>query len=178
MVFNTFPFEPPKYEIILVYREVPGFFEITDRPSPSPLSLPGALFHRRPPYAARAPAAKWTRGNLSTPPGPPLGTSSRAHESQTPPRAATTPRPAQRRCLLRPLAVESPRAKSTAPRRHIPHPGAPWPIKTPRTPPSRPFSSFFFLPPLRHGRRDPALADRLAQPHIAPSDHRNSFATS
>src|SRR6185369_1423448 len=40
------------------------------------------------------------------------------------------------------------------------------------------FSPFFLLPPLRHGRRDPALADRLAQPHIAPSDHRNSFATS
>jgi hypothetical protein len=49
-------------------------------------------------------------------------------------RAATTPRPAQRRCLLRPLAVEPPRTKSTAPSHSIPHPGALWPIKTPRTP--------------------------------------------
>ena len=93
-------------------------------------------------------------------------------------RAATTPRPAQRRCLLRPLAVEPPRTKSTAPSHCIPPPGAPWPIKTPSTPQSRPFFPFFLLPPLRHGRRDPARADRLAQPHIAPSDHRSSFATS
>ena len=148
------------------------------------LSLsPGALFSRRPPYAAGGLRPPRARGQMD--PGkplsatwPPLGTSSRAHASQTPPRAATTPRPAQRRCLLRPLAVEPSRTNSTAPSHSIPHTGALWPIKTPRTPQSRPFSSFFFLPPLRHGRRDPALADRLAQPHIAPSDHRNSFATS
>ena len=112
--------------------------------------------------------------HLARPLAPP-----RAHTRPRPfPEPPRHPRPAQRRCLLHPLAVESPRAKSTAPSHCIPSPGAPWPIKTPSTPQSRPFSPFFLLPPLRHGRRDPALADRLAQPHIAPSDHRNSFATS
>jgi len=135
---------------------------------------------RTPPvdFVHRAPAAKWTRGSLSAPPGPPLGTSSRPHASQAASRAATTPPPCAAPLPLRPLAVVRPWPKSTAPSRSIPHPGARWPIKTHRTPQTRPFFPFFLLPPLRHGRRDPALADRLAQPHIAPSDHRNSFATS
>ena len=148
------------------------------------LSLsPRCSVSRRPPYAAGGLRPPRARGQMD--PGkplsatwPPLGTSSRAHASQTPPRAATTPRPAQRRCLLRPFAVESPRAKSTAPRHHFPRPGTPWPIRTPRAPSSRTFSSFFLLPPLRHGRRDPARADQLTQPYIAPSDHRSSFVTS
>ena len=88
-----------------------------------------------------------------------------------------TPRHAPRRCPLRPLAVMRPGPKSTASRRYSPHPGAPWPIKTPRAPPSRAFSSFFLLPPFRHGRRDLARADRLRQPYIVPSNHRSSFST-
>jgi len=94
---------------------------------------------------------------------PPLGTPSRAHASQAAPRAATTPPPCAAPLQLRPLAVES-----TAPSHYIPHPGAPWPIKTPSTPQSRPFPPFFLLPPLRHGRRDPALPDQLAQPTLPP----------
>src|SRR6185436_7544317 len=149
-------------------------------PSLSPPACSVRAARRTPPvdFVHRAPTAKWTRGNRLAPPGPPLGTSSRAHASQAAPRAATTPPPCAAPLQLRPLAVELPRAKSTAPSHCIPPPGAPWPIKTPSTPQSRPFSPFFLLPPLRHGRRDPALADRLAQPHIAPSDHRNCFATS
>ena len=151
--------------------------------SPS-LSSRLALFRRRLPYAAGGPRPRRARGQMDpgsppAPPGPPIGTFPRAHASQTRSRAAT--RTQAMRSAARPLrqpAVESSRAKSTAPRRYSPRPGALWPIKTPRTPPSRAFSPFFLLPPLRHGRRDPALADRLAQPHIAPSDHRNSFATS
>ena len=145
--------------------------------------LSGALFRaarRTPPvdFVHRAPAAKWTRENPLAPPGPPLGTlhaHTRPRRAPEPPRH---PRHAPRRCPLRPLTVVHPGPKSTTPSHYSPHPGAPWPIKTPRTPPSRPFSSFFLLPPLRHGRRDPARADRLTQPCIAPSDHRNSFATS
>src|SRR6185503_11976823 len=108
----------------------------------------------------------------------PLGTSSRAHASQAAPRAATTP-PALRRAAAAPLARRhAPLTQIDRPQSLHPSPGAPWPIRTPRAPPSRPFFPFFLLPPLRHGRRDPAVADRLAQPHIAPSDHRNSFTTS
>ena len=149
-------------------------------PSLSPPACSVRAARRTPPvdFVHRAPAAKWTRGNLSTPPGPPLGALPRPHASQAASRAATTPPPCAAPLPLRPLAVDSPRAKSTAPSHSIPHPGALWPIKTHRTPQSRPFFPFFLLPPLRHGRRDPALADRLAQPHIAPSDHRSSFATS
>jgi len=149
-------------------------------PSLSPPACSVRAARRTPPvdFVHRAPAAKWTRGNLSTPPGPPLGALPRPHASQAAPRAATTP-PAMRRAAAAPPARRRlARAKSTAPSHSIPHPGALWPIKTPRTPQSRPFFPFFLLPPLRHGRRDPALADRLAQPHIAPSDHRSSFATS
>ena len=40
-----------------------------------------------------------------------------------------------------------------------------------------PFSSFFLLPPLRHGRRDLARVDRPPQPYIIPSNHRSSFST-
>jgi len=150
-------------------------------PSLSPPACSVRAARRTPPvdFVHRAPAAKWTRGSLSAPPGPPLGTSSRPHASQAASRAATTPPPCAAPLPLRPLAVESPRAKSTAPRHHFPRPGTPWPIRTPRAPPSRAFSSFFLLlPPLRHGRRDPARADRLTQPYIVPSDHRSSFATS
>jgi len=60
---------------------------------------------RTPPvdFVHRAPAAKWTRGSLSAPPGPPLGTSSRPHASQAASRAATTP-PAMRRAAAAPPA--------------------------------------------------------------------------
>ena len=183
LVFNTFSFELSKSEIFLVYREVPGFSKIADIPSPPSLSSRFLCFARRPPYAASGPRPRRVRGQMDPgkPPaslGLPLGTSPRSHASWAPCRADTTPRHAQRRCPLRPLAVESPRAKSTAPRRYSPRPGAPWPIGTPRIPPSCGFSSFLLLPPLRHGRRDLARADRLPQPYIVPSDHRSSFATS
>ena len=62
-------------------------------PSLSPPACSVRAARRTPPvdFVHRAPAAKWTRGNLSAPPGPPLGTSSRAHASQALSRAATTP---------------------------------------------------------------------------------------
>jgi hypothetical protein len=159
------------------------FSEIAKEP-PSPSLSPGWLcFARRSPYAAGGLRPSCAHGQMD--PGKPFNATWPAPwhllaRTRVPgrSRAATTPRPAQRRCLLRPLAVESPRAKSTTPSHYIAHPGALWPIKTPRNPRSRPFFLFFLLPPLRHGRRDPARADRLAQPHIAPSDHRRSFSTS
>ena len=130
---------------MLVYRKVPGFSEIAEKPL-SPSLSPGLLCFGRPPAVRR----RWTSSTARPRPNgpgeslsatwPPLGTSSRAHASQTPPRAATIPRPTQHCCLLRSLAVETPRAKSTAHSHYIPHPGAPWPIKTPRTPPSHAFS--------------------------------------
>ena len=139
-----------------------------------------------PPPAVRR---RWTSSTVRPRPNGPGETSPRhlarplapshAHTRPRPlPEPPRHPQPCAAPLPLRPLAVDSPRAKSTAPSHSIPHPGALWPIKTPRTPQSRPFFPFFLLPPLRHGRRDPALADRLAQPHIAPSDHRSSFATS
>ena len=166
---TRFHLSPPNRRKISL-RKGPWIFR-NRRKAPISISLSRlALF--RPPPAVRRP------GSPSAPPGCLLA----------PPHAPTRPRhlpappqhpwPAQRRCLLRPLAVESPRAKSTAPRHHIPRPGTPRSIRTPRAPPSRPFSSFFLLPPLRHGRRDPARADRLTQPYIVPSDPRSSFATS
>ena len=148
-------------------------------PSLSPPAYSVRAARRTPPvdFVHRAPTAKWTQGSLSAPPGPPLGTPSRAHASQTLSRAATTP-PAGAAPLPPPPARRRvAQGQIDRPRHHFPRPGAPWPIRTPRAPPSRAFSSFL-LPPLRHGRRDPALADRLAQPHIAPSDQRNSFAIS
>src|SRR6185503_11994078 len=62
-------------------------------PSLSPPACSVRAARRTPPvdFVHRAPTAKWTRGNRLAPPGPPLGTSSRAHASQTPSRAATTP---------------------------------------------------------------------------------------
>src|SRR6185312_5959709 len=118
--------------------------------SPS-LSSRLALFLRRPPYAAGglvhgASAAKWTWGALQRHLARPLALSHAHKRPRRAPEPPRHPRHAQRRCPLRPLAVESPRANSTAPRRYSPHPGAPWPISTPRTPPSRGFSSFL-LPP-------------------------------
>ena len=167
----------------MVCRKIPGISEIAETPL-SPSLSPGLLcFGRRLPYAAgglRPPCARGQMdpGSPSAPPGCLLAPP-HAHTRPRPlPEPPRHPRPAQRRCLLRPLAVESPRAKSTTPSHCIPPPGAPWPIKTPRTPQSRPFFPFFLLPPLRHGRRDPARADWLTQPYIAPSDHRSSFATS
>ena len=116
-------------------------------PSLSPPACSVRAARRTPPvdFVHRAPTAKWTQGSLSAPPGPPLGTPSRAHASQAAPRAATTPPPCAAPLQLRPLAIKSPRAKSTAPSHCIPPPGAPWPIKTPSTPQSRPFSPL--LPP-------------------------------
>ena len=75
--------------------------------SPS-LSFPACSVRaarRTPPvdFVHRAPTAKWTRGNLSTPPGPPLGALPRPHASQAAPRAATTP-PAMRRAAAAPPA--------------------------------------------------------------------------
>ena len=152
LVFNTFSFEPSKYEIFLVYREVPGFSEIADIPSPPSLSSRFLCFARRPPYAAGGPHPRCVHGQMDpgsplAPPGLPLGTSPRAHASQTHPRAATPPSTRSAACSLRLLAVVRPGPKSTATRCYSPHPGAPRPIRTPRAPPSRPFSSFFLLPP-------------------------------
>src|SRR6185437_1532540 len=149
-------------------------------PSLSPPACSVRAARRTPPvdFVHRVPAAKWTRGNLSTPPGPPLGALPRPHASQAAPRAATTP-PAMRRAAAAPPArrrlaqgqIDRPQALHSSPRSSLAY-------KDPQNPTVAPFFPFFLLPPLRHGRRDPALADRLAQPHIAPSDHRNSFATS
>jgi len=125
-----------------------------------------------------APAAKWTRGSLQRHLARPLALPTRTRIPGTlRSRHATPPRHAPRRWPLRPLAVVRPGPKSTAPSRYFPRPGAPWPIRTPRAPPSCAFFSFFLLPPPRNGRRDLARADRPPQPYIVPSNHRSSFST-
>src|SRR6185312_11878866 len=62
---------------MLDYREVPGISEITNMPLSPSLSFPACSVRaarRTPPvdFVHRAPVAKWTRGNLSAPPGCPL----------------------------------------------------------------------------------------------------------
>ena len=146
------------------------------------LSLPAcsvsAAACRTPPYVVhRAPTAKWTRGvpqrhlaaswHLLTRTRVP-DTSPSRHD--TPAGAAPLPSPPARRRVAQ-GQIDRPQTPLPLPRNSLAY-------KNPRAPPSRPFSSFFLLPPLRHGRRDPARADRLTQPYIAPSDHRSSFATS
>ena len=86
-------------------------------PSLSPPACSVRAARRTPPvdFVHRAPTAKWTRGNRLAPPGPPLGTSSRAHASQAAPRAATTPPP----CAA-PLAA--PLARRRAPLTQIDRP--------------------------------------------------------
>ena len=60
----TFLFEPSKKEIILVYREVPEFSEITNRPSSSsPISVSLCLAAVRP-YAAGGPRPRRVRGQV------------------------------------------------------------------------------------------------------------------
>ena len=78
-----------------------------------------------------ASAAKWTREALQRHLARPLAPS---HADTRPKRSPEPPRrPAMQLAAysLHPLAVESPKAKSTTPRRYSPHPGAPWPISTP-----------------------------------------------
>src|SRR6185437_7790390 len=144
---------------------------------------PGLLCSRRPPYAAGGLRPPRARGQMD--PGKPLRATWPAPwhilaRTRVPgcSRAATTP-PAMRRATAAPPArrrlaqgqIDRPQSLHSSPRSSLAY-------KDPQNPTVAPFFPFFLLPPLRHGRRDPALADRLAQPHIAPSDHRNSFATS
>ena len=64
LVFNTFSFEPSKKEIFLVYREVPEFLEITNRPSSSsPLSVSLYLAAVRP-YATGGPRPQRVRSQV------------------------------------------------------------------------------------------------------------------
>ena len=179
MVFNTFSFEPTKKEIFLVYREVPEFSEITNRPSSSsPLSV-SPTARRTPPVDLihGASATKWTQGSSPAPPGLPLGTSPRGHAPLRPSRAATPPRHAARRLLAPPA------------RRRV----APDQIDLPQTPIASPRCSpaykedprpavarlSLLLPPsaVHHGQRDLARVDQPSQPRIAPSNHPSSFAT-
>ena len=81
---------------------------------------PGLLCSRRPPYAAGGLRPPRARGQMD--PGKPLHATWPAPWRPPTPtrvpgrsRAATTPRPAQRRCLLRPLAVDSPRPNRPPP---------------------------------------------------------------
>jgi len=148
-------------------------------PSLSPPACSVRAARRTPPvdFVHRAPTAKWTQGSLSAPPGPPLGTSSRAHASQTLSRAATTPPagaaplpppPARRRVaqgqIDRPqtplpsprnsLAYKNPQSSTVAPLLLLlPPPAAPpWPPRSSSRGPANPALHCPIRPPqqLRH----------------------------
>ena len=104
---------------------------------------------RTPPvdFVHRAPAAKWTREVPQRHLARPLALP-RAHThprrlpeppQHPPPGAAPLPPPPARRRVAQ--------GQIDCPSRYSPRRGALWPISTPRTPPSRGFSSFLLLPP-------------------------------
>ena len=97
------------------------------------LCFPAA--RRTPPvdFVHRALAAKWTRENPPAPPGPPLGTSSRAHASQTLPRAATPPPPCAAPLLAPTARRRAPRTQIDRPQTLLPSPRSSLAYKNPQS---------------------------------------------
>src|SRR6185369_12122258 len=109
--------------------------------------------------------------------GPPLGTSPRAHASQTRSRAATPPPPCAAPLPAPPARrrvaqgqIDCPQTLLTSPRSSLAY----------KYPQNSSVARLLLLPPppaVRHGRRDLARADQPPQPYIAPSNHPRSFST-